>query len=263
MFKATRSISALVAICLAVAGLAACGGGVSGNVVAQVGGSPITKAMLNHWMLEVTGEDYYASSTHRAPRGLVSEPPNYPACIAALEAVAPFPGKGQPKKPTVAQLETKCRLLYQAIKQQALSFLVSSYREVELDAAHGIKVTDEEIKQHLERVKAERFPRNGELQQYLANRNRTLSDELFLMKLNLLSQKTSQDIPTGGKQLTKLIEEAKAFAASCRTGYVVEDCRQYKGPETTSIPSPSVILQEIARWRPETSHGFTGVPVTG
>ncbi len=219
--------------------------------------------MLNHWMLEVIGEDYYIASTHRAPKGLVSEPPNYTACVAALEAIAPFPGKGQPKKPTLSQLGTKCQKLYQAVKQQALSLLVSSYESIEFDAAHGIRVTDKEIKQHLERVKAERFPKEGELQQYLANRSRTLSDELFLMKINLLTQKISQKVTIGREQFIKLAEEAKTFRASCRTGYVVENCRQYKGPEKSSVPPPSILVQEIARWRPETSHGFTGVPATG
>ncbi len=267
-----RTISPIACICLAVTVLAACSsssssGDPSNETVAQVGGYAITKAMVNQWMTEKVGEDYYEVATHESPPRLVSEPADYPACIASLKAIAPIPGEGKPQaQPTVAQLTSKCKELYQAIKTQALAYLVSSYWSINFDADHGIKVTGEEVQQKLKQIRAERYPTEGEFQHLLTSMRRTLSQELLIVKLDLLGQKLEKKLQNGGPQLSAtFIREAKSAAtsASCRPGYVVEYCKGYKAPQTTSAAStPAVLLEEIARWRPETSHGFTGVPVT-
>jgi len=272
----TRIILPTICVYAAVTFLAACGGGSSGGAgdssggaVAQVGDYAITKAMLNQWMTEKVGEGYYEVATHQAPPGLVAEPANYPACVATLKAITPIPGEGRPQpQPTIAQLTSKCRELYQAIKVQALSYLVSSYWSINFDADHGIKVTDEEVQRGLKRIRAEQYPAEGEFQKLLASRRRTLSQELFIVRMDLLGQKVEQRLRKGGTQLSAtFVRDAKSAAASasCRPEYMVEYCKGYKTPKTVATSntgSSSVLLEEIARWRPETSHGFTGVPVT-
>lgn len=267
MSKVTRTIALIVCVCLAAAALAACGssGDPSSGVVAQVGGYAITKTMLNQWITEKIGEDYYEVSTHESPPRLVSEPADYPACVASLKAITPIPGEGRPQpQPTVAQLTSRCKELYQAIKTQAIAYLVSSYWSLNFDADHGIKVTNEELQQKLKQIKAERYPTEAEFQQLLTTRRRTLAQELFIIELDLVQQKLGKKLKNESPQLTAAyIREAKSAAssASCHPGYVVEFCKGYKAPQTSAAETPSVLLEEIARWRPETSHGFTGVPV--
>lgn len=226
----------------------------------QVGRNAITNTVLNQWMTSVVGEDFYAVSTHQAPTGLVSEPPNYPACVAALKRIEPIPGEGRPQpQPTLAELRSRCHQLYQAIRYQTLTFLVASYWTIDFASSHGIKVIDQEVQQQLKRLKAEQYPKEAEFQRYLADKRRILSEELFDVKLELLQRKLLRKAQTDGK-FAQEIKRANA-TATCRVGYVVEHCKQFKSPGGYPGSSPAVQLQEIARWRPETSHGFTGVPV--
>lgn len=239
----------------------------SGTVV-QVKSYAITRALLNQWLTEEVGEDYYDVATHRVPPRLVAEPANYPACVSALRTVTPFPGEKPPvPQPTLAQLMTKCRDLYKAIKKQATAYLVSSFWTIDFAAAHGITVTREEVEQGLERIKAARYPRPGEFQRMLASRRRTLQQELFIVRNDLVQQKVLAKLLVGDTPVSgPIAEEAEhqADSAICRPGYIVEHCRGYKPPKATSTDAgaASLVLEEIARWRPETSHGFTGKPVT-
>jgi len=271
MSKATRIIRWVLCGCLAVTVLAACGRGSSGGAVVQVGGYTITKSMLDQWMTEKVGEGYYEVATHEVPPRLVSEPANYPACVASLKEITPKPGDGKPQsQPSGTQLTSKCRELYQAVKDETLAYLVSSYWSINFDADHGITVTDKEVERGLKRFRAEQYPNDGEFQQMLASRRRTLRQELFIVKMDLLGQKTEKKLRSGdAHQSAVFVRDAKRATASasakCRPGYVVEYCKGYKAAKATTSPnavSLAVLLEEIARWRPETSHGFTGVPVT-
>lgn len=271
-------VSRCLAIMLVLSGLAACGSsgtvdrGTGGDpakaggptdAVAEVGSHVITKAELNRWMANMLGEDYYVDSTHRVPQHhLVSDPPNYPACISGLEAIGPVPVKRRAMI-TVAELGTKCQQLYRAIRQQALTFLVASYWSIAFAHDHGIDVSDAEVREHLRQMKAERFPRKGELENYIANRDRAFADELFLFKLNLIEQRLLKDSKLGGRVNTKLLAEAEAAnqTVDCRPEYVVQHCKQYRGPDVSVKPSASVLLEEVARWDAATSHGFTNEPV--
>jgi hypothetical protein len=209
--------------------------------------------------------DFYTIATHRVPLRLVAEPPNLPACVSALRAIGPIPGEGRPQpRPTAVQLKRKCEDLYQTIKAQTLSYLVSSYRNIAFAAARGVTVTDEEVQQQLARVKVEQYPKPGEFERYLSNERRSLAQELFMVKISLLQQKLQQGAQGEGiAAVEKLMkdENGTSEGANCRKGYIVEHCKQFKGQVTYSGPSGAVLLEEIARWRPETSHGFTGVPV--
>jgi hypothetical protein len=266
MSKMARTIPPIICTCLVVTALAACGRGASSGAVAQVGGYTITKAALNQWMTERIGESYYEVATHEVPPGLVSEPANYSACIASLKTVTPIPGEGRPQsQPTVAQLTSKCKELHQDIKTKALTYLLSSYESINFGAEHGIKITDEEIQQALKRVKAEQYPTEREFRHLLMSRRRNLSQEMFIIKNDLLQQKIEKMLKNGTQLSATFLKEATnaADTASCSPEYIVEGCKEYNPKMNTASSVPaSVLLEEIARWRPETSHGFTGVPVT-
>ncbi len=254
MSRATHTIPLIICVCLAVIGLAACGGGSSDGTVAQVGSYAITKTMLNRWMTEKASEDYYDAVGREAPPRLVSEPADYSACVASLKAITPVSSGGKPQpKPTATELTSKCKELYQAVKTQALAFLVSSYWSINLDANHGINVTDEEVQQELKRIRTEQYPTEADFQRLLANRNRTLAQELFIVRMDLLGQKVEKKLKNGNRQLSvAFVRDAKrtAASASCSPGYVVEYCKGYKAPKTSATSnahSPAALLEEIAR----------------
>jgi hypothetical protein len=216
-----------------------------------------------------TGEIFYEVATHVAPGGLVAEPEDVPRCVAILKGLTPLPGKGKAQpQPTVAQLTSKCDALYRSIKVETLAYLVSSYWSLNFDAAHGIVVSEAEVNRDLDRIERERFHSPGEFQQYLTNRRRTLAEELFTVRMDLLQQKVERKFQNANAAIVSALANelrSQADSAKCRPGYVVEYCRGYTpqaGAEAADTSSPSVLLEEIARWRPETSHGFTGLPIS-
>jgi hypothetical protein len=269
MTRRRRAIASIIGACISVALVAGCGGaGTSGETLAVIAGHPITQTLLNQWMIERTGEDYYLVSSHRAPAGLVSEPANYPACIATLKKLTPIPGEGPPQpQPTLAQLTTRCEQLYQTVKAETMKYLVWAYWNINFDAHHGITIGDPEVERAFEQLKAQRWPKPGQFQQeVLVARTRTVPQELFTLKMNRLETKLEKKLE-GGRSLlyATLVREAKSAKEDCRPGYVVELCKGYKPPKerfaTTNTGAPGPLLEEVARWRPETSHGFTGATI--
>ncbi|MGH2833971.1 MAG: hypothetical protein ACRDK4_12665, partial [Solirubrobacteraceae bacterium] len=107
-FKAHFAVLAALAVC---AGLSACGGGIPGNAVVSVNGTPVTTSTFNHWMQVAAGSSSAASTTGAAAKPVVPDPPSYKNCSAHLEATAPKPATGQ-SKPTAAALKTQCEQQY-------------------------------------------------------------------------------------------------------------------------------------------------------
>ena len=191
-------IAALGAVFFAAVGLAACGGGVPGNAVAQVGGTPITKETFEHWM------SVAAASTATTPgeKPTIPVPPDYSACIAHLEATSPKPAKGQPK-PTKAQLKSQCEQQYKSLKQEVLGFLISSSWVLGEAENLGVKVSDGEVKKQFEKIKTQQFPKQEEFKKFLQTSGQTVSDLLLRVKLNLLSTKIQQKVSKEKGNVTK------------------------------------------------------------
>jgi foldase protein PrsA len=186
----TRCISALGAVLFAIIGLSACGG-IPGNAVVQVGGSPITKITFAHWMSVAAASSVQA--TPGAPKPVIPDPPKYTACIARLQAVAPKPAKGE-AAPTAAQLKSQCQAQYKAIQQQVLGFLISSQWVLGEASSLGVKISDKEVKKHFEQIKTAQFPKQGAFEKFLTASGQTVSDLLFRVKLNLVSTKIQEKI---------------------------------------------------------------------
>jgi hypothetical protein len=260
---ATLALACALA-CLTIHGLAACGA-VSpdspSEVVARVGPQPITKGMINQWMTPIAGEDYYAVTTHPAPSGLVAEPADYPACVTALKKLTPIRGQGKPQpQQTSSDLNTRCHNLYQAIRYQTTTFLVGSYWNMQFASRHGVSVSTQEVQQLLKRE----LGTTQERQSYIESHRRTLAEQLFDLKLELLQQHLLNKAKTLGKLgYRKLLNEVQTShpQATCNAEYIVEHCKGFKAPGGYPGLPPAVQFQEIGRWRLETSHGFTGTPV--
>jgi foldase protein PrsA len=189
--KPLRYISALGAVFFALVGLSACGGGIPGNAVVQVGGNSITKTTYDHWISVAAASS--ATTTGTVAKPVVPEPPAYTACIAHLEATAAKPAKGQ-AKPSATQLKSQCEQQYKSLQQEVLGFLISSEWVLGEGASLGVKVSDKEVKKQFETIKNQQFPKPAEFEKFLATSGQTVSDLLLRVKLNLLSSKIQQHV---------------------------------------------------------------------
>ncbi|HEV2998347.1 MAG TPA: peptidyl-prolyl cis-trans isomerase [Solirubrobacteraceae bacterium] len=219
--KPVRSIAALCAAFFVVIGLVACGGGIPGDAVVQIDGTPISTATFNHWIAVA------ASSSAGAPgaKPVIPDPPNYTACIAHLEATQPKPAKGV-AKPTPAALKAQCAQEFKALKEQVLGFLISTrwiFGEAE---DQGIKVSDAEVKAKLNEIKKKQFPKEAEFQKFIASSGQTISDILLRVKLQMLSKKIQEKITKGA---AKKVTEAEI------SKYYNENKQRFGQPESRDL----------------------------
>jgi foldase protein PrsA len=220
--KHFRVISALGAVFFAIVGLAACGGGIPGNAVVQVGGTPITKTTFEHWLSVAAASS--SASTPGAAKPVVPDPPSFTACVAHLEATAPKPAKGQ-AKPTAAELKSECEQQYKSLQQEVLGFLISSAWVIGEAENQGVKVSDAEVKKEFEKIKNQQFPKAGEFQKFLASSGQSVSDLLLRVKLNLLSTKIQQ----------KVAKEKGAVTQAEISKYYKEHASQFGTPEKRDV----------------------------
>jgi hypothetical protein len=249
-----RSILMSMTAAVVALGLAACGGSGSSDTVAQVGGSSITRATVSSWMSTLGGGDYYELSGQQTlPAGLVSDPPNYARCVSTLEtAIAASAQRGfkLPVALTPADLLRKCRELNQALRTQATTYLVQAQWEASVDRDEGIIASDQEVQQLFKKVKAEQYPTAADLRHYLASTRSNLADFLFILRLDVLQQKTTRRLGAEGQRVLAAFTEAgKRWTAktTCSTGYVVEHCKQFRGgPIYADTLSPAILMEQVA-----------------
>jgi hypothetical protein len=218
-------------------------------VVAKVRHMSITRETLSHWMTTLVDGDFREHVGGTAPRGLVSDPPSYRACVSAIEALGRPKASGTDSKPGAMQREAQCRQLHQALKQQALSYLIEGLWNIEEAADQGIHITDAEIDQQLAKDKASLGPVTHQDQLYLVKRS------LLSTRLNEQRERALRGKMPEGEALQRAVAELYAQSikrwpaqTSCRAGYLVAQCRGYKAP-TGSLPSPAVLVEQIAASR--------------
>ncbi|MCW3018394.1 MAG: peptidylprolyl isomerase [Solirubrobacterales bacterium] len=220
MSKLLRSTSALGAVLFALVGIAACGG-IPGDAVVQVGGSPITKSAFEHWMSVASTSNKEAGSTEKPA---VPVPPDYTACIAHLRVTSAKTAKGQPA-PTTQKLKSECETQYKALQQEVLGFLISSQWVISEAAALGVKVSDAEVKKEFTKIKAAQFPKAAEFEKFLTSSGQTVSDLLLRVKLNLLSQKIQKQI----------VKKKSNVTQAQVTKYYNENKSKYGTPEKRNV----------------------------
>ena len=260
--RALRVPLGFLTVLTVIVAVTGCGGsgGLPADAVARVGNTDISKVTLNHWMSALVGGDFYEISGIVAPKGLVSEPANYPSCVVALRALTLNPPAPQ-RKPTTAWLELKCRQLAQAVKLQAVEYLIRSQVVSERAREAGLTVTEAEVQRAFARQKAEQFPTETKLKLYLAQRGWSLSDELFLLTKDLHAARLDAALQQrfsnrGGEQA--LISFSHSSTAKwrsktiCRAGYVAEGCKEFNSSAPpSSAPSANVLIEEIERLHPK------------
>jgi foldase protein PrsA len=222
--KTLRLIPALGAVLFALVGLSACGGGgIPGNAVAQVNGTPITTTTFKHW-IKVAAVSSASGPLTKNP--VAPEPPEYTACIAHLKEIAPAPAKGQ-SPPTAATLKKECEGQYKGLSQEVLGFLISSSWVLGEAQSLGIKLTDKEVKKQFETIKNQQFPKAAEFEKFLATSGQSVSDLLLRVKLNLLSTKIQ----------AKVIKSKSTVTPAQISKYYNENSSRYTQPEKRNVLS--------------------------
>ena len=233
--RLTRCVSVLAAGVIAIVGMTACGNGgtVASGAAVEVAGQTVSKATLEHWIPVEAIISREPIPKQPVPEGEVPDPPHYTACIAYLKATTPQPTTGQ-AKPTTAQLKSQCQQHYEAVRRHMLEILIS-YAWTSAEAtAQGITVSDHEVEQKFTQFKHEQYPTEAIFQKFLKYTGENLSDELLLVRFDMLSNRLEQKIIhqggiAGATEFYREFPKRWAAKTSCNPGYVVPDCKQYKG----------------------------------
>lgn len=230
------------AVCLAFAG---CGGGSSANVVVvRVGSHPISRATFEHWVRLLAVRDYQLKPHAPVPAWVIPDPPDFSACVGHLRSTGGKVHRGT--TPASLQPKRRCAQQYARLREQTLGFLITSESLIGEAQARHITITDAEIKKRFESVALPMYGSRGEFQKYLRYSGETVADQLLRARVNLASSAVEQQVlASGGRSLAgrghaivKFDEEfPRRWAArtSCRPGYVVPNCRQYRGSAAPQI----------------------------
>jgi foldase protein PrsA len=205
--KRYLQVMALGALVVPAAILAGCGeGGISGNAVAEVDGTPIEREEFDHWL-------NIAAKSSGQPNAAVPQPPDFKACIEQARKAAAKPAEGQPKQ-TDADFKKQCQQQYDQLRDQVLGLLIS-FEWIQREAEEqGVEVSDEEVKKSFEEQKKQSFPKEADYEKFLKTSGQTNEDVMMRVRLDTLSNKI-RDKVTKGKdtvtdaQIKKYYEENK------------------------------------------------------
>jgi len=211
-------------LCIAV-GVSACGGGIPGDAVVSVGGTPISKATFNHWMAIAAAGASQSEPGKTGAKPPVPEPPDYTACIAHLESVAAAASKGK-TKPNKALYKTQCEQQYTAYKQEVLDFLISSQWVTSEAEEQGVHVSEAEVKKQFDTLKSQQFPKEAQFKEFLSRTGETEADLLMRVKLQLLARKIQEKVTNSAKKKPSKKEIEK---------YYNEHKSQYGKPERRNV----------------------------
>jgi hypothetical protein len=176
----------------------------------------------------------------------VSDPPNYGRCVIALEAVA-AKSSAPGAKETGVKLLGKCHQLYQALRAQATTYLVNVQRTIGIGRDEGVTPTNAEVQRLFDQFKAREFRTDAAFKHYLATSQRSVPDIMVAMRVDVISNGLIKQLSLQGKAKYNEAEHRWTQKTSCKAGYVVEHCKQYKGGGLyPSTPPPSVLMEQVA-----------------
>jgi foldase protein PrsA len=179
MKSVKRSILALGAFFVLLAGLSACGGGsgVGSGDVASVAGNQISLRAFKHWMyVAAKGQ---ASQSPGAPVIVPTDPPDFKGCIAQVRAQIPSLAKT-----SESQLKTDCNQLFTSLSGQVMDFLIRAYWYQGDAYKQHIKITDAQVQQAFEKAKKQQFPTAAAFNTFLSQSGQTLQDVMFRVRVN-------------------------------------------------------------------------------
>jgi phosphatidylethanolamine-binding protein (PEBP) family uncharacterized protein len=122
---------------------------------------------------------------------------------------------------------------------EALAFLITSEWVLGEAATRKLSVSEAEVKQRFARIKRQSFPQTGAFAKFLARSGETEADLLARVRLELLQSRIVAQVSagkSGSRSKAALADFEKTFQrrwrgyTTCKPGYVMEDCSEYKGP---------------------------------
>jgi phosphatidylethanolamine-binding protein (PEBP) family uncharacterized protein len=132
---------------------------------------------------------------------------------------------------------------------RALAFLITSSWMLGEGSARHIAISQAEAQKRLRELERSSFPKPGQLQHYLAKSRQTTEDLLARVKIELLEHRIASDVvgsASGRSAREKIASFQQDFhrhwrrLTNCLPGYVMEDCKQYRGgPEAEPSSSRS------------------------
>lgn len=234
------AVGVALALLLVISGCGG-GGGARDGVAAEVNGKTVSTASLEHWIPIEAVISRESVPTHPVPPGEVPDPPRYTNCIAYERHVAATT-PGESLVLSAKQLKAQCRERYKAVREHMLQILIS-FQWLEAEAATmGVEVSNDEVQQAWDRFKAEALGGDPGLKKYLKYTGATLQDELLVVKMDQLSLKLQKKVIaergiSGARKYYEAFPRRWAAKTSCSKGYVIPECKQYKGPKP---PEPSI-----------------------
>jgi hypothetical protein len=172
---------------------------------------------------------------------VVRLPPNskYPRGRLSFVKRATKPAKPAPI-PATAQLERECAEHYRSVEMGMLNVLIGFQREMQEGKADGVNPSEGEVREEYARYSRKHFPNRGEQRRYLADTGESVGDELLRIRTDMISTRifskekrrfggiaTKAQLQAYGRWAVET-EERWVARTSCRAGYIVEDCKQYK-----------------------------------
>jgi phosphatidylethanolamine-binding protein (PEBP) family uncharacterized protein len=206
-----------------------------------------TLSLLAIGLLAGCGGSSSSSSTPAVPASPVLAPTKQ-GTAAAADAVAYVSSTPIPKASYQHWLAVETALgAGGSPSHQALGFLITSEWVLGEASTRHISVSEAEVKQRYAQLVHQSFPKSGSLKKYLAKSGETEADLLARIKVELLAAKIAAKV-TSGKSSAQRSALLSAFEKNfhahwkgytdCKPGYVMEDCKQYKGkPENLTATS--------------------------
>ena len=125
------------------------------------------------------------------------------------------------------------------VSHAALGFLITSDWLFGEASAMGLSVSESQVKEHLAELKRKSYSKSGSFAEYLKRTYQTEADMLARVRMELLESRIDAKVAgtRGGSQRTQAISKfQRSFVerwrpyTTCKKGYVMEDCSEYKGP---------------------------------
>ena len=209
-----------MAFCAAIATavvVGACGGGLPGNDVAQVGSAPVTMAAFNHWLV-VANDSTQASTGQPAP--VLPVPPNYTACINA--------SRSTPSTSTKTALKGLCQARYQSLVTAVMTYLIQALWVEGEGHADGVHVTQAQVQKAYEARRKASVPSlatSAELNHFLASSGETVGDMQWQTYLNLVAVAIQ----------TKLLKKASHVTNAAIAAYYKANLAKFVKPTTLDM----------------------------
>lgn len=209
----------------------------------DVAGHRITAGTVDHWMALTAVRNYELYPQRAVPPGALPDPPAYRRCIAFLRETVPA---DRSSSVTASSLKTQCRQKEEALHSQVVSQLITGYWFIAAAREAGIHLTSAEVQARYRHATQDQFHTAKAFEVFLARTGETVADQHFRAEIKLSSEKLEARIlalplSKRGPALLRFVTEFPpkwAARTTCAPGYVVPNCREYRGktPPRAELP---------------------------